>query len=61
MTATSSETRDRDRDQLVLCIGDAYEALRVIPGLDANGPALVWLAEHFLELRREGQQRDQAA
>jgi hypothetical protein len=59
VTATSSETRDRD--QLVLCIGDAYEALRVIPGLDANGPALVWLAEHFLELRRQGQQRDQAA
>ena len=44
---------DRERDLLVRCVSDAYEALRVVPGLDQNGPVLVWLADHLLEVRRK--------
>lgn len=43
---------EKERDVLVHCIADAYEALRVIPGVDQNGPALVCLADHLLEIRR---------
>ena len=43
---------DGERDVLVQCVTDAYEALRVIPGIDQNGPALVWLADHLLQMRR---------
>jgi hypothetical protein len=44
---------ERERDILVRCIGDAYEALRVLPGVDANGPVLVWLAEQFRSAYRQ--------
>lgn len=37
---------------LVRCIEEAYEALHLLPGLDANGHAVVWLADHLLEARR---------
>jgi hypothetical protein len=43
----------------VRCVDEAYEALRVVPGLDANRPVLVWLAEEqFLQSHRRGEQRD---
>jgi hypothetical protein len=38
---------DQERDILIRCITDAYEALRILPGLDANGPSLVWVAENL--------------
>jgi hypothetical protein len=44
-----------DRDVLIQCVADAYEALRLVPGIDANGPALVWLAEHLLHAHRRGE------
>jgi hypothetical protein len=44
-----------ERDVLIQCIADSYEALRLIPGVDANGPALVWLAEHILHAHRRAQ------
>ena len=43
---------DKDRDAIVECITDAYQTLDVIPGVDLNGPSLVWLAEKPLGLRR---------
>jgi hypothetical protein len=38
-----------ERDLLVQCIEEAYESLRVIPGVDENGPALVWFADHLFQ------------
>jgi hypothetical protein len=29
-----------------------YEALRLLPGMNANGPAVVWLADQLLQVRR---------
>jgi hypothetical protein len=49
-TATDMETKQRDF--LAQCVADAYQMLDLIPGVDPNGPPLVWLAEQFLELRR---------
>lgn len=43
---------DKERELLVKCIEEAYEALRVIPGVDENGPALVWLADRLLQAHR---------
>jgi hypothetical protein len=47
------DTLERERELLIGCIEDAYEAIRLLPGLDANGPALVWLADHLLDARRQ--------
>ena len=44
-----------ERDILIQCVADAYEALRLVPGIDANGPALVWFAEHLLHAHRRGE------
>jgi hypothetical protein len=44
---------DKDRDAIVQCKADVYQTLDVIPGVDPNGPSLVWLAEKLLELRRQ--------
>jgi len=48
-----TETTKKDRESLVRCVADAFEALKMIPGIDANGPILVWLSEHFLDLHRK--------
>ena len=45
-----------ERDLLVQCIEDAYEALRLIPGVDANGPALVWFADHLRQAHDRARQ-----
>lgn len=44
--------QDKERDLLVRCVGEAYEVLDLIPGVNPNGPALVWVAEHLRELRQ---------
>ena len=49
---TQSDPLEQERDLLVRCIRDAYEELHLLPGLDANGPAVVWLADHLLEARK---------
>ena len=36
-------TKD-ERDCLVRCVSEAYEALRVFPGVEPNGPVLFCLA-----------------
>ena len=50
LTATETE---RERETLVRCVADAFEALKMIPDMDANGPILVWLSEHYLHVRRK--------
>ncbi|MCM3920221.1 hypothetical protein ND748_00765 [Frankia sp. AiPs1] len=51
--AAAANTLEDERELLVGCIEDAFEAIRLLPGLDANGPALVWLADHLLDTRRQ--------
>jgi hypothetical protein len=51
MTA-SSEVQSEQRGLVSRCVGEAYEVLELIPGVNPNGPALVWLAERFLEIER---------
>jgi hypothetical protein len=48
------ETKDhvKDRELLVTCVAEAYEALKFIPGVDENGPILVWMTEHLLHAHR---------
>lgn len=46
---------ESERTLLVRSLAEAYEELRVLPGIDANGPALVWLADQFLQVARSGQ------
>ncbi|MHA6793630.1 hypothetical protein ACVGVM_08960 [Pseudonocardia bannensis] len=48
-TTQTKSTVDQERDLLVRCVEDAYESIRLLPGLDANGPAIVWFAEHMWE------------
>jgi hypothetical protein len=46
---------DRERDFLAKCVADAYqmlEMLDIIPGVNPNGVALVWLADQFMQVRR---------
>jgi hypothetical protein len=55
MMTTQVGTEDKEREFVLRCVGDAYQVLDLIPGVDPNGPALVWLAEQFLEIRRRGE------
>jgi hypothetical protein len=50
--AVESKVHVKDRDLLVTCVAEAYEALHLIPGVDENGPVLVWLSEHLLHAHR---------
>lgn len=50
--AAQPSSAEQERDLLVKCIGEAYDALRVLPGVDANGPVLVWLTEKYLATYR---------
>lgn len=52
---TQAGIEGKERDVVVKCIGEAYEALHLMPGVDANGPVLVWLAEQFLQIRHDGE------
>jgi hypothetical protein len=40
---------EAERNLLVQCVEEAYESLRLIPGVDENGPTLVWFADHLLQ------------
>ena len=53
--ADNRDPLEKERDVLVTCVEEAYEALRLLPGLDANGPAVVWLADQLLQIRRQYQ------
>ena len=45
----------KEREVLVKCIAEAREALRLLPDVEASGPALVLLASHFLEVHRHNE------
>jgi hypothetical protein len=54
MMSTQSATGkdlDQQRDALVRCVGEAYELLDLLPGVNPNGPVLVWLADQLRQLR----------
>jgi hypothetical protein len=53
--ADNRDPLEKERDVLVTCVEEAYEALRLLPGLDANGSAVVWLADQLLQIRRRYQ------
>ena len=52
MMTAQPDVREKERDLIVRCVAEAYEALDLIPGVNPNGPALVWLAEQYRQLRR---------
>jgi hypothetical protein len=52
MMAAQPDVREKERDLIARCVAEAYETLDLIPGVDPNGPALVWLAEQYRQLRR---------
>jgi hypothetical protein len=45
----------KERDVLIRCVADAHEQLRLLPDVDENGPALVWLADHLFEAHRHSE------
>jgi hypothetical protein len=49
---TQTDIQSKERDLVVKCIGQAYEALHLLPGADENGPVLVWLTEQFIQIQR---------
>jgi hypothetical protein len=54
--AVERSNYEQERDRLIHCVEDAHEALRLMVGVDENGPILVWLADHLLQAQtRVGQ------
>jgi hypothetical protein len=51
---------EEERDLLIRCIEDAYESLRILPGLDANGPSLVWFAENLRQAHYKSREASSA-
>jgi hypothetical protein len=49
---TQTGVEEGERDLLAQCVGDAYQMLDVMPGVDPNDLAPVWLADQFLRLGR---------
>lgn len=54
--AAERSSYEQERDLLVHCIEDAHEALRLMVGVDENGPILVWLADHLLQAQQRVEQ-----
>ncbi|MDB4874984.1 MAG: hypothetical protein JWM41_1430 [Gemmatimonadetes bacterium] len=52
MMTDELKVSEKERECLVRCVADAHESLKLVPGVDENGPVLVWLAEHLLHLYR---------
>jgi hypothetical protein len=52
MNVQQPGVQERERDLVTRCVGDAYEVLDLIPGVNPNGPILVWLAENFKQIRK---------
>ena len=49
--AATGRDLDQQRDAIVRCVGEAYELLDLLPGVNPNGPVLVWLADQLRRLR----------
>jgi hypothetical protein len=41
---TQAGVEKKERDFLAQCVGDAYQMLDLLPGVDPHGPTLVWQA-----------------
>jgi hypothetical protein len=54
MLTDELKVTERDRECLIRCVTDAFEALKMIPGIDANGPVLVWLSGQLLHQHQKG-------
>ena len=50
--AAQPDLREKERELIARCMAEAYETLDLIPGVNPNGPALVWPTEQFRQLRR---------
>ena len=51
--ADKTDPLEKERDVLITCVEEAYESLRLLRGMNANGPAVVWLADQLLQVRRQ--------
>ena len=58
---TQADIGSKERDLVVKCIGEAYEALHLMPGVDENGPVLVWLADQFVQIQRRADKPSRAS
>jgi hypothetical protein len=54
--AAERNNYEQERDRLIHCVEDAHEALRLMVGVDENGPILVWLADHLLQAQSRVEQ-----
>ncbi len=52
MMTAQPDVREKERELIVRCVAEAYETLDLSPDVNPNGPALVWLAEQFRQVRR---------
>jgi hypothetical protein len=52
MTVQQPGVQERERDLVTQCVGEAFDVLDLISGVDPNGPILVWLAENFKQIRK---------
>jgi len=52
MMTAQPDVREKERELIVRCVAEAYETLDLSPGVNPNGPALVWPTEQFRQLRR---------
>jgi hypothetical protein len=50
--AADRSSYEQERDLLVHCVEDAHDALKLMVGVDENGPILVWFADHLLQAQR---------
>jgi hypothetical protein len=54
-TGTNRSVEDlveEERLLLVRCIDQAYESIRLMPGVDTSGRTLVWFAGHLLNAHK---------
>jgi hypothetical protein len=49
--AADEQDLDKGRDAVVRCVGDACDLPDLLPAVDPNGPAPVWLADQLRQLR----------
>jgi hypothetical protein len=59
--SVQTDVRDRQRDLIARCVGEAYGVLDLIAGVDPNGPVLVWLAEQFRQIDMKQFEAEQEA
>ena len=60
MTTSEKGVTQEENERLFLarCATDAFESLKMIPDLNANGPILVWMSELLFQVRRKEDQKE---